>query len=920
MFVLYVVLASFISIAFCAQSVYLIQVPFHGTEFVGTDGETYTRTYVGISVEATDTLPGYTFDFVDIDVAAPGEYANWELDRTKTKARARRFPAGADGINQQRSLVLGPTGNAIVSYVGRTELKGEPDMVRFASTGSGTISGAFSEAIMQNPRMSWPISALEDLNDEHSMLQRFLKTLIPNPSPTDIPFLDVRTSALTYFQKATQRIQAAQTWKAKNARTYGRKVVLMAISKGQADATLYKITGAFRKEERARWEASLDIRRSPATYGGTSFEDPPGMGDPPPPYPDPRLNRQNYDRPRDIDSAYVCRGPGGGRPQQRRRDGRLLKRDVCSFPGDGTQRGTINGDIVTRAKLDGKTVSEVQTLKVSARAAGIGATGAAVVAAISFVVVDILDGNWVGAALGIVGLAALGAVAITELLAQTFPPLGFFVDIAISALMIALPGVFGEKKVAPKLTDPVGIIRLMFFGDEDITGNEGCQKVTDDNPNPDPNCVATYGKGVIEKIFDWLHSQAAFFMIACNGGFPMTIEIIAGCFTVIDSVADKSPTAIPGTTITCNTDNEDGDSITWSLKGDTTCKGVSKFDIDLTQITVPYLDTDANGTLIASTKLASDLTSLIATPGGQGGPCNIFSDVSGGYFIESLNRTLVGKPVSVACGPDTGAVGQRIDIAQPTPANQLFSTLSSGLPTDANAGTGSTSGDTVELGPTPQAPAPLTGYDETNGICFSNSRSTACLPNGTYDFHADLYVTPPRDPENDPFTMDSAEKVYGPPGAKLGIQFYHQEIALPVNSKDDLHKALLTDIGGGSLAPIDLVLPNPVVAAAPGACFWTKTKYSGTVACAKVPGAGDLPVPIQKKVNSVSLVGNANVQLFAGAYAGVGGENGTIPHVWRQYDVEDTSSIPVGADKDSYAAEIVSVSIFAGEKTDGPSA
>ena len=198
---------------------------------------------------------------------------------------------------------------------------------------------------------------------------------------------------------------------------------------------------------------------------------------------------------------------------------------VTEKPGMPTSVETTS--FMARAGSALKTLSAISKADLIA----LGGDAAAIVGAV-FVIIDFIDGNWVGGAVGAVGLAAGLAVgfAVTG-------PLGWIIGGAIAALFAILPGLFQDQHPPAKITDIQGILQWKMFGDASHTGNEKCQEGTDDAPG-NKDCQALYGPGTIATVLGLNNFDAIVFQIQFNEGYPMTIPDIAKGFYVIDPTKD----------------------------------------------------------------------------------------------------------------------------------------------------------------------------------------------------------------------------------------------------------------------------------------------------------------------------------------------------------------------------------------------
>ena len=146
-------------------------------------------------------------------------------------------------------------------------------------------------------------------------------------------------------------------------------------------------------------------------------------------------------------------------------DGDLAPRAV-SEDAIGTKDG---GSKISLARVDGTLLSFTAVSKSALTTLGIAGS---IVGAV-FVILDFVDHNWVGGAIGGVGLAASIAAGFT-----ISGPVGWVVGGIIAALFAILPSLFKDTHPAAATSDTVGIIQWKFFGDKGHTGNEQCQRGT----------------------------------------------------------------------------------------------------------------------------------------------------------------------------------------------------------------------------------------------------------------------------------------------------------------------------------------------------------------------------------------------------------------------------------------------------------
>ena len=159
---------------------------------------------------------------------------------------------------------------------------------------------------------------------------------------------------------------------------------------------------------------------------------------------------------------------------------------------------------------------------------------------VAFVVIDFVNGNYVGGAVGLGSMAAgIGLAAVAT------GPIGWVLA-GLAALFTVLAHTAAstvEKDLAQR-NNATQIVRYAFFG-KDVTGNENCQagrrgqRGEPDVP-PSPNCQVTYAPGMLKSAFGWDNIDTAAFMLHFNDGYPMSIPAIADSFYLLQGNADDA--------------------------------------------------------------------------------------------------------------------------------------------------------------------------------------------------------------------------------------------------------------------------------------------------------------------------------------------------------------------------------------------
>ena len=502
-----------------------------------------------------------------------------------------------------------------------------------------------------------------------------------------------------------------------------------------------------------------------------------------------------------------------------------------------------------------------------------GAVGAVVGPA--FVLLDLVNGDWLGAGLAAVGIA-LGAAASLAVAG----PVGWIIGGAIAAFFAILPGLF-KKKDVPSIDDRQAILQYAFFGDPAHTGNEQCAS------QGNPNCTAVFGPGVLSLIFDWNNFDSIAFLIQFNEGYAMTLPEIANSFYNVD---DPNGGGGDGSNqmaiIKCNNKKGHANAFGgWPGDDMSKCNHPS-FQLNRNMITLPIID-----------KAADEIYDrIIPNPGGD---CKLVSDAANSLNIPEYNLTIIGQPVAIACNLSAAEVigGTVIPL---DPNNNI-------IPTNVSAGNSSTDGQNGHQISVP-SPTPFEQLlNATNSICLSGSGGNLCVPAGQYDIQRGSLG----------FDSSQADTLTMPPGASISwynigasmphsgpsrnlVRFSNNQT--PVNRffKNSMASASTSGAnGGGAIWNASLPgIPDP-----PVICLFTQTDRNGDVACFG-PGGGNLTAGISGKSSSISVHGNATVEVYAQYYGDAGSATVTS-------DILDLSKEAYGTD-DNFDRKIVAMRVCRG--------
>ena len=494
----------------------------------------------------------------------------------------------------------------------------------------------------------------------------------------------------------------------------------------------------------------------------------------------------------------------------------------------------------------------------------------------AFVLLDLVNGNWLGAGLAAVGIA-LGVAASLAVAG----PVGWIVGGAIAALFAILPGLF-KKKSTPNIGDRQAILQYAFFGDPTHTGNEQCQS------QGNSNCTAVFGPGVLSMIFDWNNFDSVAFLIQFNQGYAMTLPEIANSFYNVDDPSNKGADgSTQMATIKCN--NIKGHSNAFGgFDGDDTSKcNHPSFQLNRQAILLPVINQTAD----------KIYNRIIPNPGGD---CKLINDAANSLNIPEYNMTITGQPVAIACNLSASEVigGTVIPL---NPTNNLQGT-------NVSAGNSSTDGQNGHQISVP-APTPfLQLLNATNAVCLSGSGGSLCVPAGQYDIQRGSLG----------FDSSKADTLTMPPGAS--IRWYDISESMPHTGSTRTLVSFTTNEtpankyfanamssaptsganGAGAIWNATLpagILDPPVI------CLFTKTDHNGDVACFG-PGGGNVTAGIAGKSSSIAVHGGATAEIYAQYYGDAGSATVTS-------DVMDLSQELYGAGG-SFDQKIVAMRVCVG--------
>ena len=519
-------------------------------------------------------------------------------------------------------------------------------------------------------------------------------------------------------------------------------------------------------------------------------------------------------------------------------------------------------------------------------------------AAATFVILDFIDGNYVGGAMGAIGV---GVASLLPLIMEN--PIGIILGTVLAFLFFILPGVFETPPKPAPIHNNTQIIQYTFFGDKDHTGNERCQQ-------DHPGCVASYGPGILALSLKWEYFDAIVFMIWANQGFPITIPDMGEKLgPAISLDKDRNSSAVAG--ITCG--NYVGAYIGPDRWGTNTWHGTP---LDLCNNPAFYLNRE-NLILPNLNRTAADVYKDIVGADGKGS-CKIIDNADNPITLPDYGIQIRGLPVAIACGINATLSGERTLAATQTASNVSTEYSSSNssqvqtspnttvetysmrqnvtvfhpsepapsiLPIGSSPGSQSTDGRAGEgyIPPPPATPF-ANSLIPSNSACFtsSNMPNHFCLPNGTYSR------------QDGTFNFDTT-KVTGlalPPGGSVVVRYtgYNGIVGDPTSTKKytknqtaSKSSEFAQNMNRIFSRTFDVIIPSPLPP--PVACMFTETQFAGDVTCVGV-GGGNMTEGAGK-VASVGIFGGARVTLYPNRYGDAGSQTFTV-------SLPDLASVPHG--------------------------
>ncbi|KAK4695152.1 hypothetical protein P7C71_g2545, partial [Lecanoromycetidae sp. Uapishka_2] len=508
----------------------------------------------------------------------------------------------------------------------------------------------------------------------------------------------------------------------------------------------------------------------------------------------------------------------------------------------------------------------------------------------AFVILDFVDHDWQGAAIGAIGLAAGIGVEIA-----ISGPIGWVIGAAIALFFALLPGAFNSAKDPADMTDVQGIIQRQFFGEKTITGNEQCQKGTDQIPG-NPNCQALYGAGTVAGMLGMTNFDAIVFLINFNAGYAMSIPEIAQNFYVADPTKPNDGSDKVAV-INCNNNKCTTAQKAGCIGGDSpkVCNNPT-FKVNEANVNLPVLDQQADKVLARVIPAPNGDCKLVSYPGDQ-----IFPDY--GFTINGL-------PSDITCGltASENVDGTAIPIPGSTPNGQNPETGS-----NPGQSTNGQSGDFVA----PPAPAPFAPITQQDYLCiYKDGGPPFCLPPGTYqkqsglgfeikdvnalslptapgwslDVHYEDFPEP-HDPRPQGHTDQNTNTNISPSIDKRDSDDFH-----------DLIQGVDVDTGGQAYIKVNAPGDGPI----PVCCLFSEVNFGGNVLCL-AEGGGDLPTDWQDLTQSVSCHDGGSVWLYCTVVAGTNSAYGDPAGNVISGNNEDLSKNPYGGGKASFSQNVKAV-------------
>ena len=809
-----------------------------------------------IAPDEANGIPGYLFDLATLK-ALPAD-SNLHVSIFQT-ARITVFPPNT----QPAEMVRTRAGFCITKTdLGTTTLT-EAEIINFDPTSSTAVSGLFADAINANPRL------VPGVNDENRVIFQFLKRLFPNDIEPSTGFL---SEAGRLYETVLRPLADGTAWNYQ----YGSKALVTIGDVWKMDMATGKYTG----------QQTLRVGNG-LSNSAAAFTD---------------ILADIIDTNIEIEDNLIAIDATAGAPPETE----VLGASVCMNPaGAGAKRGACQ-DLSLQTQKDtsmgriGGADFSISRIVTVGAAAALGAL---------FVILDIVAHNWVGLALGAVGIAALGAVDAA--LAEA-GPIGWLIDIVITFLFLILPGIRQPPPAAP-ITNVTEILQWKFFGDKDHTGNEGCRQKTATNPNPNPACQALYGPNVLQMMFGWESFDAAAFLLQCNNGYAITIPDMAACFAVQSTASGKLVGASQYATINCN-NRDAAQTLHGVAEGafDPSLCQSPEFKFDRSKVTLNFATVvqNVNQTALNSSAPAAAIYNRIV-PNNPTGDCAIFSDVSSGVPIQNLNIVISGVPVSIVCGitPSFNPAGNVTRLAISAPISAVSSNATSASNTTAiqNSSLTSTDGSAGLQGPTipliPWVPA-----NATSAVCFTTAKNELCLFNGSYDAGMKDWGFSLGDTTNVSYASGATLTLDGnwylghgsspfpiPPDYSESQPKPNESYPAGSSTISNIQAFMQDQKSGSKFSVHDPLDPG-------GICVFEGAQFTGGAACFLAPGAGNLSAPQLKGISSLTLHGGANVEMFAEYY-------GDATKQTYAHDIPDLTAVPLGTNG-NFAKNIVAMAVY----------
>ena len=520
-------------------------------------------------------------------------------------------------------------------------------------------------------------------------------------------------------------------------------------------------------------------------------------------------------------------------------------RDPAGVPRSGPGGSAAGQVATTEAIAVGRSAGKVWSIPLTRLSVLEGLGIVASVATIAFIIVDLVQGNYVGAAIGGTGIiagvfagAAVEAGVDAGLIAAG--PIGWVVAGVVALVFAVLPFIFiHPKKKEPQRENVQQILQWVLFGDRDRTGNEKC------GDGGNSTCQALYGPGIVSHAFGWDNFDGFAYLIEFNQGYAISIPDMAKTFQLVDP---KVPI-----------DSANGTALIQCPVDQKTCPK-PKFILRRSRIRIPIIDDTAD-------RIA---TRIIPAPGGD---CKLVADPINGQHYPNYGFTVTGQPAAIACGivesqvvagvviPMGPATGPHLNLTQDA--------LSFNLPGNDSSGNG---GDAYVAAPSIHPFRPLTPGDGLVCVASSTDGFNLCLSNGTYM------------PHNGDWGADitHADSLTMPLGAAIRWGKHHDIVDNATTADHWFHNEIRR-FNSHKHDKLWISVPNRIPDVV---CLYAEVEYSGNSAC--FANGGDmLPPAMRNQAKSVAVHGNAVAWIYADHYGDTGGTRIST-------NVPDLSSVAYG--------------------------